>query len=368
MSSTKEPPKSIEIFFSYSHKDQRLRDQLETQLSPLKREGPISSWHDRKIGAGNEWAGQIDTHLKTADIILLLVSPDFIASDYCYDIEMKRTMLRHDAGEARVLPIILRPCDWHKAPFGKLQVLPTDGKPITGRSWRNLDEAFFDVVQGIRKVVEEIISKEDQAALVKPVEEVVVAPNIIKYKRPDIPHFKAKQEIIGMVIPMTDEVREIVPSDTKACLRYQLYTSREVLIVTASDEAEEWKAGEFHTCLFLKEENLRNCTILHCQAQPGDRSISVIHNWRLMSERQKQRITLEGLADELGISSDALQNLEEGTIQPSRYIIRRLSKLLGKSAKELGFDDDDSNERWKGNDYDLGRTGYGGGDCAGDCG
>src|SRR5437667_347635 len=106
MSSTKEPPKSIEIFFSYSHKDQRLRDKLETQLSLLKREGVISSWHDRKIGAGNEWEGQIDTHLKTADIILLLVSPDFIASDYCFDHEMKQAMLRYDVGEASVLPII----------------------------------------------------------------------------------------------------------------------------------------------------------------------------------------------------------------------------------------------------------------------
>src|SRR5438105_5623356 len=144
-------PKPIEIFISYSHKDQGLRDQLETHLSLLKRQGLISSWHDRKIGAGVEWAGQIDTHLHTAQIILLLVSPDFMASDYCYDIEMTRALARHDAGEARVIPIILRPVDWRSAPFSKLQALPQDAKPIT--SWQDRDEAFLDVARGIRNLV-----------------------------------------------------------------------------------------------------------------------------------------------------------------------------------------------------------------------
>lgn len=148
--------KTIEVFFSYSHKDQGLRDQLETQLSLLKHEGLISSWHDRKIGAGEEWAGKIDEHLTTSRVILLLVSADFIASSYCYDIEMKRALERHNAGEALVIPIILRFCDWHNAPFGKLQALPTDGKPIIGRDWHNLDEALYDVAKGIRKAIEKL--------------------------------------------------------------------------------------------------------------------------------------------------------------------------------------------------------------------
>jgi hypothetical protein len=100
---------AIEIFFSYSHKDQNLRDQLETQLGQLKQEGLISSWHDRKIGAGEEWEHEIDEHLNTAQIILLLVSPDFIDSQYCYSIEMKRAMERDKLGEVRAIPIVLRP-------------------------------------------------------------------------------------------------------------------------------------------------------------------------------------------------------------------------------------------------------------------
>ena len=149
-----EPNKTFEVFFSYSHKDQDLRDQLEAQLSLLKRQGFISSWHDRKIGAGDEWEKEIDVHLNTSQVILLLVSADFIASSYCYDIEMKRAIERHNSGEALVIPIILRSCDWHNAPFGKLQALPTEGKPIIGRDWHNLDEALYDVAKGIRKAIE----------------------------------------------------------------------------------------------------------------------------------------------------------------------------------------------------------------------
>lgn len=132
----------IEVFISYAQKDGRLWKKLEKQLSFLHRQGLIASWYGHKIVAGQVWANEINAHLNTAQLILLLVSPDFIASDYCYSIEMKRAMERHDCGEAHVIPIILRPVNWQRAPFDKLQVLPTDAKPATDRRWQNLDEAL----------------------------------------------------------------------------------------------------------------------------------------------------------------------------------------------------------------------------------
>jgi hypothetical protein len=153
---SEKPAKPIGIFYSYSHKDEELRDELEKHLSILKRQGVITGWHDRRIGAGKEWKGEIDTHLNTAHVILLLISADFLASDYCYDVEMKRAMERHEAGEARVIPVILRPVDWEGAPFGKLQALPTDAKPVT--EWPNRDKAFWDVARRIRAAVEELAS------------------------------------------------------------------------------------------------------------------------------------------------------------------------------------------------------------------
>ncbi len=131
-----------QVFFCYAHEDEALLNKLKAHLNPLQRQGLIDFWHDRNISAGTEWGREIDEHLKTAQIILLLVSPDFLASDYCYTYEMQQAIARHDRGEARVIPVILRPVYWRGAPFGKLQVLPTDAKPVTSSSWHNWDEAF----------------------------------------------------------------------------------------------------------------------------------------------------------------------------------------------------------------------------------
>jgi hypothetical protein len=112
----------------------------------------IETWHDRMIAAGDEWKGAIDRHLEEADIILLLVSADFLASNYCWDVEMKRALERHDAREARVIPIILRSVDWQGAPFARLQCLPKDA--IAVAAWANEDEAFTDIARGIRRAIE----------------------------------------------------------------------------------------------------------------------------------------------------------------------------------------------------------------------
>lgn len=147
----KSPDDPLEIFFSYSHKDEELKNQLTTHLKAMQREGLIKPWSDRDIDLSDEWKKEIDAKLNAADIILLLVSPDFVASDYCYDIEMKRAMERHEAGEARVIPLILRPTDFSALPFARLQAAPKDAKPVT--VWTDTDSAFNDIARGIRRVI-----------------------------------------------------------------------------------------------------------------------------------------------------------------------------------------------------------------------
>ncbi len=139
------------LFFSYSHKDEALRDELEIHLSMLKRQGIIEAWHDRRIGAGSDFEKRIGDELNIADIILLLISPYFLASDYCYDVEMTRALERHKSGEARVIPVILHPCDWHSAPFGKLIATPTDGKAVSKHP--NQHDAFLDIVTSIKAAI-----------------------------------------------------------------------------------------------------------------------------------------------------------------------------------------------------------------------
>jgi hypothetical protein len=151
---------SVEVFCSYSHKDEQYRREFETHVSLMKRQNFIQIWQDRKILAGDDWAGDIGSHLNSADMVTLFISADFIASDYCYEKEMTRAMERHKAEKIPVVPIVVRQCDWHDAPFGKLQALPTDGKPV--KSWPDQDEAWLDVAIGLKLTVKSILENRKQ--------------------------------------------------------------------------------------------------------------------------------------------------------------------------------------------------------------
>lgn len=142
------PPQRV--FISYASADESLRQELDKHLSLLKRDGVVETWTFRNIDAGADWRSTIDTELEAAEIILLLVSASFIASDYCWNVEMRRALQRHREGRARVIPIILRDCDWSSAPFAAIQALPPAARPVT--SWRPRDKAWTLVAEALRSV------------------------------------------------------------------------------------------------------------------------------------------------------------------------------------------------------------------------
>lgn len=142
------------LFFCYSHKDEEFRNELEVHLSMLKRQGLINAWHDRRIGAGDDIHSSISNELENADVILLLVSASFLASDYCYDREMKRALEKNSEGAVQVIPVIIHPCDWTSAPFGSLRASPPDGKPVS--MFANQAEALTQIAKDIRHTVEEM--------------------------------------------------------------------------------------------------------------------------------------------------------------------------------------------------------------------
>ncbi len=149
------PPEGLKICFCYAREDETLLDQLKRHLKPLERQGIIDGWYDQDISADTEWEREIHEHLNTAHIILLLISPDFISSEYCYSVEMKRALERHEQGEACVIPIILRHVHWEIKSLYKLQALPKDALPVISSAWHSSDEALFNVVEGILKVFAE---------------------------------------------------------------------------------------------------------------------------------------------------------------------------------------------------------------------
>jgi hypothetical protein len=146
----------LNIFIAYSRENSSLRDRLDKHLSGLKRKKYINTWYDGQIEAGTEWEKEIELALNQADIILLLISADFIASDYCYDVEMKKAISRHEKGDAVIIPIILNPCDWTDLPFSKIQGLPQNGVAITSEEWNSIEVPFTEVAKSIKSIVENL--------------------------------------------------------------------------------------------------------------------------------------------------------------------------------------------------------------------
>lgn len=149
--------KPIEIFLSYSHADEELMNQVREQLMIYDRQRQICKWWDRKLLAGTSIEGEIAKRLAYSDIILLFISSSFIASDFCYDIEMQQALRQHEEGRSVVVPVILRVCEWQSAPFGELLALPTDGRPLT--TWPNRDEAAKNVADGVMRIVADLQKK-----------------------------------------------------------------------------------------------------------------------------------------------------------------------------------------------------------------
>jgi tetratricopeptide (TPR) repeat protein len=150
---------TIDIFISYSHQDDDWREKLDVHLANLGRQGKIRSWHDHAIEAGVERDAEISSQLEKAKIILLLISPNYMASDHLYNQQLKRSIQRHHEGKARVIPVILRPTDLTGSDLNRLMSLPRNGHPIS--SWRDQDEALLSIVTEIRRISECGIEGED---------------------------------------------------------------------------------------------------------------------------------------------------------------------------------------------------------------
>lgn len=154
----------IRLFYSYSTKDESLRRELDNHLMALQRAGAIETWASRAIMPGTRWREEIDAALGAADVILLLISADFIASDYCWQLEMREALRREAKGEAIVVPILLRDCDWEITLFAHLQFLPATGIPVARK--RPRDRAWTEIARALRQRIEKLQSNREATAIV----------------------------------------------------------------------------------------------------------------------------------------------------------------------------------------------------------
>jgi TIR domain/Effector-associated domain 11 len=152
---TQNTSKSVKVFISYSKKDNELREELATHLASLRRRNKATIWDDRHIIGGELWDETIKSKLQESNIILFLVSANFIATDYIWDYEIPIAEEQRRKGESRVIPIILKPCQWTKLDFAKQQALPSKGLPIS--TFLDRDTAWLEVIEGIEKVINDIM-------------------------------------------------------------------------------------------------------------------------------------------------------------------------------------------------------------------
>ncbi|WP_435949747.1 TIR domain-containing protein [Psychrobacter sp. DM8] len=170
---------TVKLFISYAHKDENFKENLEEHLSSLKRQGVIEAWNDRDITAGQKWEDEIDNNISNADLILLLISASFNNSDYCSSKEVQQAIQQHNQGDSVVIPVILRPCDWHDLPFSKFQGLPKDGMPIA--KWGDEDEAWLNVIEGLKKAIKDFNSKKKAIKVLESVKETALNKSTITW-------------------------------------------------------------------------------------------------------------------------------------------------------------------------------------------
>ncbi len=175
----------MKLFISYSHKDEALCKELQTHLVPLERNNIITQWYDREINGGEDFENSIKLNIAESDIILFLLSPDFLASKYINETEVKLAMEQHEIGKSVVVPIILRKCQFDLTPFKNIQGLPTDLEPVNSMKWVSKDDAFFDIVEGLKNIIRHQEKKkeilEDEETKWKVAKDVNTIDSYLKY-------------------------------------------------------------------------------------------------------------------------------------------------------------------------------------------
>ncbi|EEA95677.1 toll/interleukin-1 receptor domain-containing protein [Pseudovibrio sp. JE062] len=310
---------AAKLFFSYSHKDEALRDELEVQLAMMKRRSEIENWHDRCIMPGASFDKSIDENLNAADIILMLVSPDFLASDYCYDIEVQRALERHNEGSAHAVAVILRPCDWQHPPLSQYLALPQDGKPVT--KWADRDEVLLHIVKELRRLIDTMPAKSSAAAEIvipdeleiKSAEAAILAPlRSARSSNLRVAKTFSEADIDGFV----DEAFEYLLSYFQNSLseleaRYPQISSRLRRIDANVFTATLYENGQkVSACSIFRNSFMGNKTIALNNSDNGDNS-SLNHWFSAQTDKhniyfqssgfsggQAQKLTMEGVAED----------------------------------------------------------------------
>ncbi len=208
----------LSLAISYAHEDEQRVDCLKKHLSSFRRQGLIDLWYDRYIDAGSDFKSEIGKNFNSADIVLLMISSDFIHSDFCYEIEMENALGRSEKGDAIVIPVILRPCNWEELPFGKLMAVPKDGIAIS--TFENSDEAYLEVVLAVKDAANKLLQKYNATKNTEQKTTPLISPNLAGTTEPEVSipvTSRTAENHNGILARNTDSVATVQKTLIKKC-------------------------------------------------------------------------------------------------------------------------------------------------------
>jgi TIR domain len=245
---------ACKIFMSYSHADEWLKDELVAHFAALKRNGLVDVWHDRRIPAGGILHDEIDANLQSSHLFLFLISTDFIDSDYCFHKEYQEAVKRRQAGEAEIVPIIIRPCDWDVGGLRRFNALPKDGVPVTSGAdakseKQTRDPKWLEVINGLKAVLENIKQKANPPDVVKRYQDELFKVDSIRH--PSLARFDERLILVDPDIYCETEKEQI---STFSRLLEMCAVEKAVLITGSDRSGKSVIAKQLHH-LFSETEH-----------------------------------------------------------------------------------------------------------------
>jgi tetratricopeptide (TPR) repeat protein len=301
-------PHPVEVFISYAQEDRSFLEQLATHLSILQRRGLIAIWHEGQIPAGTERLSTIDEQLQLADLILLLISPDYLASTQRYERELQRALERHEGRKARVIPVLVRPVVWDLHPLSKLQALPRNTRPVS--TWSNRDKVWAEITQDIQAAIFELDYRPDQPLSMK-------TPSVwaIPYTRN--PFFTGRDDILDLLATRLDSGQAIGLTQPQAVSGLGGIGKTQLAVEYAYRYQERyqailWAESDSHELLTAAYVQFaRQLELIEQEEHDQSRIIAAVQHW--LQEHQKWLLILDNVED-LGLLSIFLPTRYQGHV------------------------------------------------------
>lgn len=317
----------VDLFISYSSADRDALTRLRTHLRPLEREGLITPWSDRLLLVGDKFDERIKAELRKARLIAMILSPDFLASEYVNDVELEIAVQRHQEGTARIIPIVYRQCRWRNTPLGHLQATPTDGRPVLSASWTDKDEAWNVVTDDVARAVSSLsdpLDRSDETVKVVEMRPVDGAASSTPSRYPALEPLA----VPNMRAAHTQRDKDRFLASAFAEISEVIKISAQNLSGRIEADFEQLDARRFIVSVYRDGDKVGGCTVWTGGHSFGAGSICYLGNDSGDSNTMNEWFSVEDNGNKLAFRASAVTRQEEGLLDARGVAAAIWKKLL----------------------------------------